>query len=313
MNDALRFLLTESPEPLLLDSVDAWWRRHVELLSRFPAPADLALVGGFRADRLGYAFASGYHAAHRFLFPMLPTDRPCALCATEPGGAHPSAIQTRLSDTGAGPRLTGEKTFVTLGTRAELLLVVATEGQDAQGRNRLRMVAVDAKRPGVRVTALPELPFVPEVPHAELALEDVAVTPADVLPGDGYVRYLKPFRTVEDCHVHLALLGWLVQVARRSGWPEPVREELLALAVMMRGLAQADPSDAATHLALGGALDLAKRALERCEPLWAQADAPTRERWARDRKLLDIAGKVRAKRLEAARQRIAGGTAGGAE
>ena len=311
MNDALRFLLTESPEPLPLDSVDTWWRRHLELLARFPAPADLALTGGFRADRLGFAFASGYHAAHRFLFPMLPADRPCALCATEPAGAHPSAIQTRLTDTGSGPRLTGEKAFVTLGTRAELLLVVATEGQDAQGRNRLRMVVVDAKRPGVRVTALPELPFVPEVPHAELVLEDVAVAPDEVLPGDGYARYLKPFRTVEDCHVHLALLGWLFQVARRSGWPEPVREELLALAVLMRGLAQADPEDAATHLALGGALDLAKRALERCEPLWAQVDAPTRERWERDRKLLGVASKVRAKRLETARQRMAGGTEGG--
>lgn len=306
MNDVLHFLLSESPEPLPLDSVDAWWRRHLEVSSRFPAPADLALAGGFRADRLGYAFASGYHAAHRFLFPMLPGDRPCALCATEPGGAHPSAIQTQLTDTGSGPRLRGEKTFVTLGTRAELLLVVASEGQDAQGRNRLRMVVVDAKRPGVRVTALPELHFVPEVPHAELALDDVAVSPDEVLPGDGYMRYLKPFRTVEDCHVHLALLGWLLQVARRSGWPEPVREELLALAVMMRGLALADPSAATTHLALGGALELAKRTVEKCEPLWAQTDAPTRERWARDRKLLDIAGKVRAKRLETARQRVSG-------
>lgn len=308
MNDVLHFLLTESPEPPSLDSVDAWWRRHLELLSRFPSPADLALAGGFRADRLGYAFASGYHAAHRSLFPQLPADRPCALCATEPGGAHPSAISTRLTDTGQGLRLSGEKTFVTLGTRAELLLVVATEGQDAQGRNRLRFVAVDAKRPGVHVTALPELPFVPEVPHAELRLEDVAVAPDEVLPGDGYARYLKPFRTVEDCHVHLAVLGWLLQVARRSGWPEPVREELLALAVMWRGLAGADPGEAPTHLALGGALALAKGALERCEPLWARVDAPTRERWERDRRLLDVAGKVRAKRLEAARQRVAGGT-----
>lgn len=306
VNDVLHFLLSESPEPQLLDSVDAWWQRHVELLPRFSAPADLALAGGFRADRLAFAFASGYHAAHRSLFPMLPADRPCALCATEPGGAHPSAIQTALTDTGSGLKLRGEKTFITLGTRAELLLVVASEGQDSQGRNRLRMVAIDAKRPGVRVTALPELHFVPELPHAEMALEDVAVAPDEVLPGDGYTRYLKPFRTVEDCHVHLAALGYLFQVARRSGWPEPVREELLALAVMMRGLAQAHPSDAATHLALGGALALVKQLVETCEPLWAQADAPTRERWARDKRLLEVAGKVRAKRLEAARSKSKG-------
>ncbi|AEI65818.1 acyl-CoA dehydrogenase family protein [Corallococcus macrosporus] len=307
MNDVLHFLLTAPAEPPVLDSVDTWWRRHLALSSRFSAPADLALAGGFLADRLGFAFASGYHAAHRCLFPSLPADRPIALCATEPGGAHPGAIETKLTDTGAGPRLSGTKTFVTLGTRAELLLVVASEGQDAEGRNRLRMVAVDAQRPGVRLSALPELPFIPEVPHAELSLEDVAVTAEDVLPGDGYARYLKPFRTVEDCHVQLAMLGWLLQVGRRFGWPDEVREELLALAVMMRGLAQADPAEAATHVALGGGLALTKRAvLERCEPLWASTDALTQERWARDRVLLGVAGKVRAKRLVAARQRLQG-------
>ncbi|MFP2963388.1 acyl-CoA dehydrogenase family protein [Myxococcus sp. 1LA] len=305
MNDVLHFLLTAPAEPHVLDSVDTWWRRHLDLSSRFTAPADLALAGGFLADRLGFAFASGYHAAHRFLFPALPADRPIALCATEPGGAHPNAIETKLTDTGAGLRLSGSKTFVTLGTRAELLLVVASEGQDAEGRNRLRMVAVDAKRPGVRLTALPELPFIPEVPHAELSLEDVAVAPEDVLPGDGYARYLKPFRTVEDCHVQLAMLGWLLQVGRRFGWPDEAREELLALAVMMRGLSQADPTAESTHVALGGGLALTKRAvLERCEPLWESTDAATRERWSRDRVLLGVAGKVRAKRLVAARQRI---------
>jgi hypothetical protein len=33
-------------------------------------------------------------------------------------------------------------------------------------------------------------------------------------------------------------------------------------------------------------------------------DAPTRERWERDRFLLDVAGKVRAKRRETARQKL---------
>ncbi|MFY2557506.1 acyl-CoA dehydrogenase family protein [Corallococcus terminator] len=306
MNDILSFLLTEPPEPVTLDSVETWWRRHLEMVSRFPAPADLALAGGFRADRLGFAFASGYHAAHRFLFPMLPADKPVALCATEPMGGHPAAIQTRLSPSPTGWTLTGEKAFVTLGSSAEMLLIVASEGQDEQGRNRLRMVSVDARRAGIKATELPALPFVPEVPHAELRLEDVAVSPDEVLPGDGYTRYLKPFRTVEDCHVQLALLGWLLQLGRRSGWPDSTREELLSLAVMMRGLAQADPASAATHVALGGALAQVKRTVIESEPLWAQVDAPTRERWERDRKLLGVAGKVRAKRLEAARAKLSG-------
>ncbi|RYZ34947.1 MAG: acyl-CoA dehydrogenase family protein [Myxococcaceae bacterium] len=308
MKDVLRFLLTEAPDSPALDSVEVWWRRHLALPPRFQAPADLALASGFRADRLGFAFASGYHAALRSLFPQLASDRRVALCATESGGGHPNAIETTLTPAGAGWKLDGTKTYVTLGTHAELLLVVATEGRDAQGRNRLRMVVVDAKRPGVRVEPLPPLDFVPEVPHAALRLEGVAVAPEDVLPGDGYTRYLRPFRTVEDCHVNLAVLGWLVKVGRRCGWPVALREELVSIAVMMRALANEDPSDPGVHVALGGALAQLGRALERCETAWEGVDVETREKWRRDRRLLDLAAKVRVKRLESARQKLAGGT-----
>ncbi|WP_426732096.1 acyl-CoA dehydrogenase family protein [Myxococcus faecalis] len=307
MNTILKLLLTESPEPVALGSIEAWWRQHVALVSPYPEPADLALAGGFRADRLGYAFCSGYHAALWRLVPTLPPDKRVALCATEAMGGHPSHIQTRVRVDSSGSSLNGEKAFVTLGTHAEVLLIVASEGRDELGYNRLRVVRVDAQRKGIQVLALPELPFVPEVPHAELRLDNVEVFDGEVLAGDGYTRYLKPFRTVEDCHVHLALLGWLIQLGRRCGWPEDVREELLALAVMMRELATADPAAPTTHVALGGALALVKRTLTSIEPLWALVDAPTRERWERDRRLLGVAGKVRAKRLEAARVKLTGG------
>jgi acyl-CoA dehydrogenase len=309
VDDTLRFLLTTPPQPIPLGSIEDWWRQHLGLAARFSTPVDLALAGGFMADRPGFAFASGYHAALRSLFPRMPLDHRAALCATEQGGAHPSAIQTRLSSGGGeGPlRLSGTKAFVTLGTAAEFLIVVASEGLDEQGRNRLRVVTIDAHREGVRLNALPPMPFVPEVPHAELHLHEVAVAPDEVLPGDGYTRYLKPFRTTEDCHVHAAFLGWLLQVARRSGWPERVQDEALALAVMFRGLALADPASPAVHVALGGALDLSLRLVEGLGELWPRVDAPTRELWERDRRLLGVAGKVRSKRREVARQRLTGG------
>jgi hypothetical protein len=307
VKDVLRFLLTEAPDSPALDSVEAWWRRHLAVVPRFPVPADQALASGFRMDRMGFAFASGYQAALRSLFPQLPRDTRAALCATETGGGHPSAIETKLTPKGAGFTLDGVKTYVTLGTHAEVLLVVASEGRDAQERNRLRMVRLDATRPGVTVEPLPPLGFVPEVPHAALRLEGVEVAPEDVLPGDGYTRYLKPFRTVEDCHVNLAVLGWLLKVARRCGWPVALREELVAVAVMIRALALEDPSDPAVHVALGGALTQMHRALERCEVAWEGVDVEMRERWHRDRRVLDLASKVRAKRLEVARQRLAGG------
>jgi acyl-CoA dehydrogenase len=309
VDDLLRFLLTTPPQPAPLLSLEDWWRQHLGLAARFTTPVDHALAGGFVADRLGFAFASGYHAALRSLFPAPRPDRRAALCATEAGGAHPSAIQTRLSGgEGEGPlRLTGSKTFITLGTAAEQLFIVASEGQDAQGRNRLRLVTIDAQREGVHFRALPPTPFVPEIPHAELQLREVAVSPDEVLPGDGYTRYLKPFRTTEDCHVFAALLGWLLQVARRSGWAERLQDELLAQAVMFRGLALADPASPAAHVALGGALDLSRRLVEGLGEAWRQVDADTRERWERDRVLLGVAGKARAKRREVARQRLAGG------
>ena len=303
MDEALRLLLTEAPTPEPLGSVEDWWTRHRGHAARFSVPADVALVGGFTADRLAYAFASGYQAALCALVPGVPRERRHALCATEAGGGHPAAMHTRLTRSGEGLQLEGTKTFVTLGTHADVLWVVATEGADERGRPRLRLARVEARGPGVTLTALPPPPFVPELPHAELRLH--AVVPEEVLPGDGYTRYLKPFRTVEDCHVFAAVLGWLLQVGRRSGWPEEVREELLALAVLLRGLSMADPASPAVHLALAGALDLCRARVEALGPHWARVDAPTRERWERDRRLLDVAGKVRALRREAARRKLA--------
>jgi len=307
MDALLRFLLTESPTPEPLDSLEAWWARHLRLSSRFETPVDLACAAGFSVDRLGYAFASGYHAALRSLLPGVGREERVALCITESGGGHPAAIHTRLTRTGPGALLlSGEKAFVTLGTAADVLLVAASEGQDEQGRNRLRLVRLDARRPEVELTGLPPTPFVPEVPHAVLHLRDVPVTDEAVLPGDGYTRYIKPFRTVEDCHVHAAALGWLLQVARRTGWPEAVRDELLALVVTLRALALADATSPAVHLALAGALDAVRRLVDGLAPHWERVEAPVRERWARDKPLLGVAGKARAKRREAARQRLGG-------
>lgn len=305
MDELLRWLLTAAPQPRSLEGVAEWWASHLETESRFTSPADVALAGGFVADRLAYAFASGYQAAFRALVPELPRGRRYALCATESGGGHPSALQTRLSPGPEGTwSLEGTKTFVTLGTAADELLVVASEGQDAQGRNRLRLVRVEPRRPGVGLTELPAAPFVPELPHAGLRLNAVPVSAGDVLPGDGYERYLKPFRTVEDCHVLSAVLGWLLQVARRSDWPEQTREQLLALAVTLHSLAGEAPDSPAVHLALAGALELMTQRIAALEPLWDRVDAPTRERWTRDRALLLVAGKVRAKRRETAWRKL---------
>ena len=292
-------LLGAAAEVVAIEDVEGWWRRHRDATAAFAATAERALAGGFAADRLGYAFASGYVEALARLVPAL-AGRKAALCATEAGGNRPRDIATRLERDGDGWRLFGAKRFATLGTHADAFVIVASEGADDAGRNRLAAVVVPAGRAGLRVEPAPLTPFVPEIPHASLALEGVRVEAGERLDGDGYERYLKPFRTVEDCHVYCALLGWLMQLARRGRWPESEVERLAALAVAARGLACADPVRAPVHIAFAGLVTQTRALLADLEPHWASLDGPTRERWQRDRPLLEVAGTARAQRREVA-------------
>src|SRR5262249_12872943 len=176
----------------------ATWLTHFRACP-FAEPIDRAIWGGFHADRLGYAFTAGYSAALSRLFAY---EGLACLAATEVRGTHPRAIATQLEDS----TVRGEKTFVTLGTIATEMFVVASRGFAPDGKNRLSIVRVHAKSPGVNVTPREPLAFAPEVPHAIVTFENAA---ADVLPGDGYTQYLKPFRTIEDIHVLAATLGYL--------------------------------------------------------------------------------------------------------
>ena len=208
--------LTHAREPVAFTTFEAWWAATAPLRVH-PSTVDRAIAQGFASDRLGMAFAGGYCSAMIAL--GAPDDgTPSALCATEDEGGHPRAIKTRLES----GRVTGTKRFVSFGTFAKHLLVVASEGA-SEGRNRLRVVQVAAS--DVTLDPGMELPFVPEVPHASVVLENVA---GQVLPGDGYERYLKPFRTIEDLHVNAAVLAYLLNVGLRFGWSNAAKEDLLA-------------------------------------------------------------------------------------
>lgn len=258
-----------------------------------------ALWGGLHADRLGYAFAAGYGAALVRLMEHAGLPRPTrtlALAATEAGGGHPRAIHTRLD----GHALRGDKTFVTLATVTDELLVVATRGHGDDGKSQLVVVRVPRDARGLVLTPRPEAPFAPEIPHALARLDDVVVADEDVLPGDGYARWLKPFRTVEDLHVLAATVGYLSGVARAHGWGHAASSELAALGVALLDLGRRDPASPTTHLLVAGAFGAARRLLASLEPAWAKVDEEERTRWQRDAPLLLVAESARAKRTEAA-------------
>lgn len=269
----------------------------------------LAIAGGTVADRIGWAFASGYQAALRALLPELPADAVAAFCVTEAGGNRPKDIHTMLERDGeAGWRLSGSKRWTTLGPEGALFLVAARDASVAGERPAIKLLRVPSSAPGLRIETMPPTRFVPEVPHAQLHFEGVALAAGALLPGDGYERYVKPFRTVEDVHVVAAQLAYALREARRFAWPQDWVERALAALEALRAIAAEDASAAATHLALAGALALVGALLDEADAHWLRApDAAARARWARDRPLGVVAGKARALRTERAWQRLAEG------
>ncbi|MBX3203944.1 MAG: acyl-CoA dehydrogenase family protein [Labilithrix sp.] len=276
---------------------------------------DRALWAGFESDRLGFAFVGGYRAAlSRLLawgaetlgdaaprpFPWPSIDARMSLAATESGGAHPRAIATTLREESGALVVRGEKTFATLASSSEAMLVVASRGADADGKNRLALVRVRTSAPGVVVADRPPTPFAPEIPHARVTLDDVVVASEDVLPGDGYDVYLKPFRTIEDTHVLAAALGLVVRSARAFGFDRVVAETACAQALSLRALAERAPSDPAGHVALAGLFQGARTLLTTHAGEWQKAGAAVAERWHRDAPLLVVADGARQKRTAAA-------------
>lgn len=290
MEAVLRRLL--ELEPLArrdgIDSLESWWLATRDVREAPELAIDRALLGGVLADRLGYAFAAGYQSALQCLVPGKGIR---SLCITEARGNSPKDIDTVLD----GDTATGKKKWATAGPLATELLVCAKTGVDEQGRNKLVMVRVAASAAKLVASSAP---FVPEIPHAEVELDHVRVL--EVLPGDGYTEYVKPFRTIEDTHVHAALLGYLIGVCRRNDFARDLIEQLLATALSVRAIASADPKAATTHLALAGAITTASRLVLEVERAWEEVEDDEWQRWQRDRALLRVAGANRAARRDAA-------------
>jgi hypothetical protein len=269
---------------------ETWWASTRDVRAAWAASIDRAIALGAHADRLGHAFFGGYTAAVTAIDPGLGPDDIGALCATESGGGHPRAILTALVD----GRLTGQKHFVSGGSLATKLLVVAKVGEQ-DNRPQLALARISSKAEGVRVEDGASLDFVPEVPHGAVTFTDAAVDA--VLEGDGYERYLKPFRTIEDLHVFGAIAACLVSNGK-AVLPKQAVEQLLAVIASIAMLGREDPRDASVHLALAGVLGQARALIEGLD--LGAFEAGFRERFMRDRPLLGIAERVRAARLQKA-------------
>lgn len=258
-----------------------WWNSTSEVRRANPHSIDRAIALGRRADRFGTAFFGGYTSAITALDPSI--EGIGALCATEEGGGHPRAIKTTLAD----GVLNGTKHFVSGGALATDLLVVAKVGE-RDVRPELKVARVKANATGVKLEDGLELDFVPEVPHGAVTFNNARVDA--VLEGDGYERYLKPFRTIEDLHVFGAIAACLIA----NGAKQATAERLEATLTAIRHLGRQDPSAADTHIALAGVLSLARETIEAMD--LSAFTEEFRTRFERDKPLLKIAEKVREQR-----------------
>ena len=287
------------------ESVAQWWPRHRAIAAEHADPIHQAIIGGFVADRVGWAFASGYQAALRAMFADAPGDRICALCVTEADGNSPKAIRSSLTKSGDEWKLEGSKRWTTLGPEGALFFVAARDEAASRDRASIRIARVDSSAQGLKIEKMPATKFVPEVPHAQLEFTDLKLDESAILPGDGYEQFVKPFRTIEDTHVQAAVLSYLMREGQRLSWPEHWLERLSALLAALGKLSDMPPSHAETHIALAGALAIGAGLVGETDEFWKRsATDPAALRWWRDRELLKVAASAREQRTRRAWERL---------
>jgi hypothetical protein len=251
-------------------------------------PFELAVRGGRLMATPGLAFLVGYQAALRMLWPSAPPSLG-ALCATEQRSLRPVDMQTRLHDL----RLSGRKDFVTAGDAADWLLIAAR--CEAPGEPpRLNLAVVYPDEPGVRLEKLPAIPLMPDISHGRLFLDNAL---CELLAGDGWDAYIKPFRTLEDIYVLSAMNAWLYGVGQDCDWPQSLQLRLLALLAGCAEVSRQSPGSNVGHILLGGLFAQFDSLKPELNDAFNEGPPEWAELWERDRAVLDLATGARAKRL----------------
>jgi acyl-CoA dehydrogenase len=132
----------------------------------------------------------------RFVRPVLEGRAIAALAITEPGGGSDVAnLATRARRDGAHYVLSGQKTFITSGTRADVLTVAVRTG--GEGHGGVSLVVVEGSTPGLLVSRKLEKMGWWASDTAELTFDDCRVPVANLLgtENQGFWLILQNFAT----------------------------------------------------------------------------------------------------------------------
>jgi acyl-CoA dehydrogenase len=118
--------------------------------------------GGVRASLLSHAISMPIVASHgpdwmkdEVLTAVIAGEKISALAITEPaGGSDVSALRTRAERDGDHFIVTGEKTFITSGMRADYFVTAVRTGSPGDGRDGLSLLLVEGGTPGLTRTPL---------------------------------------------------------------------------------------------------------------------------------------------------------------
>lgn len=279
------------------------WSEDYFSLTKYQTPFDKALLGGFSCQQFSFAFLSGYQAALQQMFPTIAPNQLKALCVSEAKGGHPKVIHTTLDENN---RINGFKTYITAGSEVEHLLVLCKTNEIVNRRPLLKMVHLPRTTDNIQITDF-ELPFMLEVKHGKLALKDTQIHSSQILEGDGYSQYTKPFRTLEDVLVATAYHAMLLRQAMDYEWEEDLRDQIVFHLFTLKNLLDLPPMDKETHLLLAAYEANFEKLLPRIDANIAEYSPPHfKEDWERNRKVLSLAKKVKELRLMKARSLIFG-------
>lgn len=251
------------------------------------------------ADRRSAASIAGHQAAIRRLFPNTPADAICAFCISEERGPHPKYINTTLTDAGDGLRLKGIKRWGSVAPDADLLYVAASVGR-TDDHNDLRMVAVPTDRAGISLDLEPYVDYGTEMRIADITFDEVVIHADEVLPGDAYLSYIKPFRLIEDVYNTAGTQIGLFRLGTDHGWSDDRLETLASLVCQAAAISSTDMAGPEAILLLTAYLRSSSGFWSDTWRSWPDPPASVVERWSPDRGLLDVAARARETRRQSA-------------
>ncbi|EJL87114.1 hypothetical protein PMI15_01206 [Polaromonas sp. CF318] len=253
-----------------------------------------AIAAALRSDRLAWAFFSGYQGAIQAAFPDQTRPGLVTALGVNESGRKITQIKTLLDREGPNRRLTGSKSWIVGGLDVQSLFILSKVSDGpTEGPGSMTMVHLPIKSQGVRRGRPRPQNVIPELPHTGVKFNAVCLAESQVIPGDGYGDYAKPFRTREDVFVTGCALAYLLAEARSGSWSTKWLQRCIAAITGLEACSVMDPRETNAHILTAGALSFAADVLCESEQLWLASQTSARERWNRDFPLLELGKEAR--------------------